>query len=186
MNPRHLGFCSKNSSSPHGSAKSFMDFWSPTSYLSRPRPPCKSHTGFHLISVTGTTQPSNAEAKKNMALTLLWKKAYLPQILSGTKTATRRKTRPMVKVGRTYRIRSGFFDSLEEMIHVDRLYTQRLGEMTEGDAAREGAESLAAFRDEWETLSGAWKPEEVVWVVEFHLENYQQSPILIDQPPHNA
>ena len=62
MNPRHLGFCSKNSSSPHGSVKSFMDFWSPTSYLSRPRPPCKSHTGFHLISVTGTTQPSNPEA----------------------------------------------------------------------------------------------------------------------------
>ena len=118
-------------------------------------------------------------------MTLLWKKAYLPQILGGIKTATRRKTRPMVKVGRTYRIRSGFFDFLEERIRVDRLYTQRLGEMTEGDAVMEGAESLAAFRDEWETLSEAWRPEEVVWVVEFHLENRQQSPTLVDEPPNN-
>ncbi len=91
----------------------------------------------------------------------------------------------MVKVGHTYRIRSGFFDYLEERIRVDRLYTQRLGEMTERDATMEGAESLAAFRDEWETLSGAWKSEEAVWVVEFHLEKRQQSPTLVDEPPNN-
>jgi hypothetical protein len=118
-------------------------------------------------------------------LTLLWKKAYLPQILNGTKTATRRKTRPIVKVGYTYRIRTGFFDYLEERIRVDRIYTQKLGEMTERDATMEGAESLATFRDEWKTLSGAWKPEEAVWVVEFHLENRQRSPTPVDEPPNN-
>ena len=147
-----------------------MYFWSPTSYLSRPRPPCKSHTGFHLISIAGTTQPSNAEEPETYPLTLLWKKAYIPMILSGAKTATRRRSRPMIKEGGVYYVRTGFFEHLQERIRVDRLYAQRLGDMTEDDALKEGAKTLGEFIKEWETLSGSWDPEAVVWVAEFHLE----------------
>jgi hypothetical protein len=169
LNPRHLGFCSKNSSSPHGSAHSFMDFWSPTSYLSRPRPPCKSHTGFHLINLVGTTQAINGNATDAQPLTLLWKKHYVPMILSGKKTATRRVKRPTVKVGSTYNIKTGFFDHLPERIHIDALYTQKLGDITDGDAMREGVEGLQGFIEEWRALTGAWSPDDSVWVVEFHL-----------------
>ena len=106
---------------------------------------------------------------KAKALTLLWKKEYIGRILSGEKTATRRRTRPMVRVGGSYLIRDGFFTHLDERITVDRLYEQRLGEMTEEDAGREGAQSREAFIREWAGLYGQFNPEESVWVVEFRL-----------------
>lgn len=103
-------------------------------------------------------------------MTLLWKKYYIPMILSGEKTATRRIKRPAVKVGGTYNIKNGFFDHLPERIHVDALYQQRLGDMTDGDAVKEGTNNLHAYTEEWKTLTGSWNPDEVVWVIEFHLE----------------
>jgi hypothetical protein len=112
----------------------------------------------------------NAGAYEEYSLTILWKKKYLPMLLSGAKTATRRRTRPMVKEGRSYLIRTGFFTHLSQRIRVDRLYTQRLGDMGSGDAIREGASSLSDFIAEWEGLYGEWDSEQVVWVVEFHLE----------------
>lgn len=103
-------------------------------------------------------------------MTLLWKKHYIPMILSGKKTATRRMKRPTVKVGGTYHVKSGLFNHLPESIHVDALYQQRLGDMTERDAIKEGADNLHAFVKEWQTLMKTWNPDDVVWVVEFHLE----------------
>lgn len=103
-------------------------------------------------------------------MTLLWKKNYIPMILSGAKTATRRRSRPRIKEGGVYNIRTGFFEHLQESIRVDRLYTQRLGEVSGEDARREGAKSLREFIADWENLYGAWDPEEAVWVVEFRLE----------------
>ena len=103
-------------------------------------------------------------------MTLLWKESYLPLLLSGTKTATRRTKRPLVKEGRSYFIRSGFFTHLPEKIKVDQLYTQKLGDMDERDAMKEGASSLKDYITEWEKLYGKWNPDQIVWVVEFHLE----------------
>ncbi len=42
--------------------------------------------------------------------------------------------------------------------------------MTETDARREGVKNLRGFIEEWRTLTGAWDPEAVVWVAEFHVE----------------
>jgi hypothetical protein len=47
-------------------------------------------------------------------MTLLFRKRYVEQILSGEKTATRRASRPMVKAGGTYRIRLNFFEYIED------------------------------------------------------------------------
>lgn len=102
-------------------------------------------------------------------MTLLWKREYVGRILSGEKTATRRRSRPMVRVGGSYLIRDGFYTHLDERITVERLYEQRLGDMMEEDARREGARSLGAFAGEWAALYGGWDPEERVWVVEFRL-----------------
>ena len=116
--------------------------------------------------------PHNAKPRldaKAKALTLLWKKEYIEKILSGEKTATRRRTRPMVRVGGSYLIRDGFFTHLDERITVDRLYEQRLGDMTEEDARREGAASHDAFVREWTRLYGHFDPGDSVWVVEFML-----------------
>ena len=100
-------------------------------------------------------------------LTLLFKKNYVEQIIRGEKTATRRLSRPMVKAGGAYRIRIGFFDSLPDRIRVNRLNEQRRGDMTDEDAAKEGAPSLEEFRREWAQLYGAGDDQATVWVVEF-------------------
>jgi hypothetical protein len=100
-------------------------------------------------------------------LTLLFKKEYIPLIKNGSKTATRRLSRPMVRVGGTYRVRVDFFSYLPERIRVSRIYRQRLGDMTEDDASREGFASLGEFREEWAGLYGSWDDEQAVWVVEF-------------------
>jgi hypothetical protein len=98
----------------------------------------------------------------------------LPLLLSGVKKVTRRKKRPLVKEGGSYFIRSGFFTHLPQRIKIDRLYTQRLGEMNEQDAIKEGASSLEDYIAEWEKLYGKWKSDQVVWVVEFHLDSIER------------
>ena len=104
-------------------------------------------------------------------MTLLWNKSYIPLILSGVKTATRRKKRPLVKEGGSYFIRSGFFTHLPQRIRVDRLYTQRLGDIEEGDVKKEGTTSLKEYITEWEKLYGKCNSDQIVWVVEFHLDS---------------
>jgi len=100
-------------------------------------------------------------------VTLLFKKPYIEKIIRGEKTATRRRSRPMVKAGGVYRIRVDFFNYLPDRIRVERLYEQRLGEMDDEDAVREGAASIEEYRGEWEELYGAWDDDVYVWVVEF-------------------
>ncbi len=55
-------------------------------------------------------------------MTLLFKKTMLPQIHEGTKTATRRPTKPMVKQGDRYRLKTELFKAHPDSIQVDRLY----------------------------------------------------------------
>ena len=100
-------------------------------------------------------------------MTLLFKREYVPRITDGSKTATRRPSRPMIRVGGTYRVRVDFFSYLPERIRVRRIYRQRLGDMTEDDAQREGFASLGEFREEWTKLYHSWDDGQAVWVVEF-------------------
>jgi len=81
-------------------------------------------------------------------VTLLFKRSYIEKIIRGEKTATRRRSRPMVKAGGVYRIRVDFFNYLPERIRVERLYEQRLGKMDDEDAVREGTASLEKYRGE--------------------------------------
>jgi len=100
-------------------------------------------------------------------LTLLFKRHYVQQIMSGEKTATRRKSRPKVKADGVYRIRTSFFECLPDRIRVHRLYQQRLGDMTPEDARLEGYASLKDFRRVWNDFYDSWDDEQTVWVVEF-------------------
>ena len=100
-------------------------------------------------------------------MTILFKRSYIPRILDGSKTATRRLSRPMVRRGGSYHIRTSFFDYLPEKIEVLELRTQRLGSMTEEDAEKEGFTNLEEFRGEWKAMYGAFDEEAEVWVVEF-------------------
>jgi hypothetical protein len=100
-------------------------------------------------------------------MTLLFKKHMLLKIRDGTKTATRRPIKPMVKEGGKYHLKTELFKVHPDSIRVNRLYQQPLGEMTQADAQREGYSTLREFQDEWISLFKAYDPEQTIWVAEF-------------------
>ena len=100
-------------------------------------------------------------------MTLLFKKPMIPKIHDGTKTATRRPNKPMVKEGGRYRLKTELFKAHPDSIQVDRFYQQPLGEMTEADAQMEGYSTLQEFQEVWASLFKTYDPEQTVWVVEF-------------------
>jgi len=101
-------------------------------------------------------------------LTLLFSRQFIPMILSGAKTQTRRAAQPSVAEGRTYQLRDGH-EPTGRTITVERVYTQRLGDVGPEDAAREGFASVAQFARAWRSIYGSWRPEQTVYVVEFRL-----------------
>jgi hypothetical protein len=92
-------------------------------------------------------------------------------VYSGKKTATRRtdtygaeRGKRMGAVFPTYRI----VDLL-----IVAVYDQKLGDMDEEDAKREGYESLDAFKKAWAQIHPrrGWDPEQTVWVIEWRKPN---------------
>jgi hypothetical protein len=102
-------------------------------------------------------------------LTLLFKRRFIPQILAGEKTQTRRPSKPGVREGGTYTLRAGYSPT-PHRITVTRVYTQRLGDMSLEDARMEGFSSLDKFMEAWAGIYGGWSPDQTVYVVEFRLE----------------
>jgi len=79
-------------------------------------------------------------------MTLLFKKPMIPKIHDGTKTATRRPNKPLVKEGGRYRLKTELFKAHPDSIQVDRLYQQPLREMAQADAQREGYSTSRSSR----------------------------------------
>ncbi len=54
-------------------------------------------------------------------------------------------------------------------LHITAVYNQKLKDMSEDDAKREGYQSLDAFKNAWvEIYPGhGWDPEQNVWVIEW-------------------
>jgi len=102
-------------------------------------------------------------------LTLLFSRRFIPMILSGAKTQTRRPNSPNVKEGGTYRLRAGNKPT-GRSITVTRVCTQRLGDVTQEEAAAEGFSTLGEFMETWANIYGSWRPEQTVYVVEFRLD----------------
>ena len=100
-------------------------------------------------------------------MTLLFKKHMLPKVHDGTKTATRRPIRPMVKERGKYRLKTELFKAHPDSIQVDRLNRQPLGEMTQADAQMEGYQTLQEFQEECASIFKTYEPERTVWFIEF-------------------
>ncbi len=88
-------------------------------------------------------------------------------VYSGRKTATRRAHR--YGAGRGMKMRAVFKEYRIVDLSIIAVYNQKLGEMTEEDAGKEGYGSLAAFRRAWVEIHPrrGWNPEENVWVIEW-------------------
>lgn len=102
------------------------------------------------------------------------------QVDLGEKTATRRvpsdKPRsPWYKGGcsytrgQTFAVQPGRGKPSICQAIVDRVALERLGDVTEADARREGFRGPAEFYEAWREINGAVLPQSWVWVVEFHV-----------------
>ena len=99
---------------------------------------------------------------------MLFPRKVRDKILAGKKTQTRRIRRFRKE---RYALRSIYTERAEECpwIIITRKFRQRLGDVTEEDAQKEGFANLEEFKREWERLNGRWNPDRVVWVYEFKL-----------------
>jgi len=98
---------------------------------------------------------------------LIFKKKHIEMILEGRKTATRRRSQHLYRIGGIQGIRSGWYEKPRHHIRITRRYRQRLGDMTQQDAQKEGYPTLEEFKKVWEEINGKWDPDEIVWVYEF-------------------
>ena len=101
---------------------------------------------------------------------MLFKPHHIEMIKSGTKTETRRNwKRKMAKVGGVYPVQTKMFQPKAEceLIRAVYVFQQRLGDMTKGEALREGGYTLEGYKAEFTRINGYWDDDLVVYVVGF-------------------
>ena len=98
---------------------------------------------------------------------MMFKKEFLPLILSGRKIQTMRTHTRLLKVGNVYSIQVSRTKSTGHYVKITRRYRQSLGEITEEEAYLEGFDSLANFKQKWISIYGSWEPAQEVVVYEF-------------------
>jgi hypothetical protein len=99
----------------------------------------------------------------------LFKRHLIHLILSGAKTQTRRIHQRQWKVGNTYKIKDTYYCKGLGTIKITRSFKQRLGDISEQDAQKEGFKTCNEFIDAWNTIKGSWNPDTIVTVYEFIL-----------------
>jgi hypothetical protein len=91
------------------------------------------------------------------------------QVLDGSKTFTRRYGKKRWNVLAVHQCKTSRFGPKFADVLICDVYKQRLGDMTNADAQLEGAADLAVFQEVWLELHGTWRPDDIVWVVQFCL-----------------
>jgi len=107
---------------------------------------------------------------------LIFRREHIDLVIAGVKTVTRRHHKRPRKAGRDYAIKSDWVTDTGHRIKIDKVYEQRLGDMTEEDAEKEGGYTLEEFKVVWEQIVGPWDPDEVVTVYVFHLVKEDSDP----------
>ncbi|AEG14477.1 ASCH domain protein [Desulfofundulus kuznetsovii DSM 6115] len=100
---------------------------------------------------------------------ILFKPEHVEPILSGRKTQTRRLGRKRWKVGSIHQCRLNYRVEPFAYVKVTAVRRERLGDITEEDAWKEGYPSVEAYREAFEQIYGFWNPDVDVWVVDFEL-----------------
>ena len=102
---------------------------------------------------------------------MLFKPEHVKLIETDFKTATRRIwKRPHAKVGGSYPVQTRMFQPKKECLYFIRpikIYRQRLGDMTEKDADKEGGYTLDEFKDVWIEINKKWDDDLEVTVIEW-------------------
>ena len=99
----------------------------------------------------------------------LFKRCLIPLILCGQKTQTRRAHKRRWIIGHTYKIKDQYLSKGLGTIKITRSFKQRLGDISEQDAQKEGFKTRIEFMQAWNTINGSWNPDTIVTVYEFIL-----------------
>jgi hypothetical protein len=97
----------------------------------------------------------------------------LDKVLLHQKRQTRRPfkgTLPWIP-GKTYAVQPGRGKRSVARIKVQRVRLEKVGGLSTADALEEGFENWFGFKAKWEELYGKWDWHQLVWVVEFSLED---------------
>lgn len=105
----------------------------------------------------------------------LFKRKLIPLIISGVKTQTRRIHKYGWVIGHTYKIKDNYYCKGLGTIKITRAFKQRLGDISEQDAQKEGFKDCVEFMEIWRQINGSWDPETVVTVYEFILTSPKPS-----------
>ena len=102
---------------------------------------------------------------------MLFKETHVSMILAGKKTATRRVwKKPMVKVNGIYKAKLKMLSKdYFAKIKVIKLYKQKLMDMRDSDAVKEGYNDVLAFKKIWIEINNEWNPYLEVDVIEFEV-----------------
>ena len=102
---------------------------------------------------------------------ILFKHHHVKPILSGEKTATRRKWRKRrVRVGSVHQCKTALYTKdYFARVRILNVYCERLGDMTLTDYRKEGGYTKKTFIEVWKQINGSYEPNENVWVIEFEL-----------------
>lgn len=100
---------------------------------------------------------------------MMFKKDLLELVLSGLKTQTRRLHKHTLKEGRIYSLKRTWIKTTGKYIKITRVSHQKLGDITEDEAEKEGFSSIEEFRKAWIRINGSWVPDMEVVVYDFEL-----------------
>ena len=76
---------------------------------------------------------------------MLYKKRFIPLILNGTKTQTRRLNKPRYKVGDIVPAQTSYYSKPFAKLEAKRIWQELLSEMTIVEARAEGFDSISGF-----------------------------------------
>lgn len=100
----------------------------------------------------------------------LFKRSLIPLVLSGQKTQTRRAHKREWLIGHTYKIKDQYCSKGLGTIKITRAFKQRLGDISEQDAQKEGFANRIEFIKSWTLINKqTWNPDTEVTVYEFKL-----------------
>ena len=110
---------------------------------------------------------------------MLFRPNHIELIKQRIKTESRRawKGKPKVKVGRCYPIMRDYrhkHNPDDGYILIEKLWRQRLGDMSEQEAQAEGGYTLAEYKEVWIDINGSWNSDEVVWVVDLDFKQNKE------------
>jgi hypothetical protein len=100
---------------------------------------------------------------------MMFKRELLDLVISGKKTQTRRLHKRVLKVGRIYALKRSWIEFTGDYIKIIRVTRQKLSEVNEDEAGKEGFGSIEEFQKAWIRINGSWNPEMEVIVYDFEL-----------------